>query len=39
VPGFEYRISDEIDLEGEIGIRLNDDSASYVGIGVAFYIR
>ncbi len=39
VPGFEYRLSDTGDLVGEIGIGLNDDSFTYVGVGIAFYLR
>jgi hypothetical protein len=39
VPGIEYRLSDSADLVGEIGIGLNDDSYTYAGIGVAFYLR
>ncbi|MFH1219699.1 MAG: hypothetical protein V1694_04525 [Candidatus Eisenbacteria bacterium] len=39
VPGFEYRLSDSADLVGEIGIGLNDESSSYVGVGIAFYLR
>jgi hypothetical protein len=39
VPGIEYRLSDAADLVAEVGIGLNDDSFSYAGIGIAFYIR
>jgi hypothetical protein len=39
VPGIEYRLSDSVDLVGEIGIGLNDDSYNYVGFGLALYIR
>lgn len=39
VPGIEYRLSDAADLVGEIGIGLNDDSFTYAGIGVAYYLR
>jgi len=39
VPGIEYRLSDTIDLIAEVGIGLNDDSATYAGIGLAFYLR
>ncbi len=39
VPGIEYRLSDSADLVGEIGIGLNDDSFTYVGLGIAFYLR
>jgi len=39
VPGIEYRLSDAADLVGEVGVGLNDDSFTYAGVGVAFYIR
>jgi opacity protein-like surface antigen len=39
VPGIEYRLSDSFDLVGEIGIALNDDSSTYAGAGIAYYIR
>ena len=39
VPGVEYHLSDTVDLEGEIGVGLNDNSNTYVGAGVAFYLR
>ena len=39
VPGIEYTISDAEDLVGEFGLALNDDSSSYAGIGIAFYLR
>jgi len=39
VPGFEYRISPQLDLVGEFGIALNDDSRHYASIGLAFYTR
>lgn len=39
VPGIEYRISDEIDLLGEIGIGLNDNSFNFASVGFAIYIR
>jgi len=39
VPGIEYRVSDAVDLVGEVGIGLNDDSFTYAGIGIAFYLR
>lgn len=37
VPGIEYRLSDTIDLVGEIGLGLNDESYNYAGVGLAFY--
>jgi hypothetical protein len=39
VPGFEYRLSDTVDLIGEVGIALNDDSSTYAGAGIAIYLR
>ena len=39
VPGIEYSISEVADLVGEFGLGLNDDSYSYAGIGIAFYLR
>ena len=39
MPGIEYRLSDTADLVGEVGIGLNDDSFTYAGVGVAFYLR
>lgn len=39
VPGIEYRVSEQIDLVGEFGIGLNDDSPNYAGIGLAFYLH
>ena len=39
VPGIDYRLSESLDLVGEIGIALNDDSSTYAGAGVAFYLR
>lgn len=39
VPGIEYRLSDAADLVGEVGIALNDESSTYAGIGIAYYLR
>jgi hypothetical protein len=39
VPGIEVRLSDAADLVGEIGIALNDDSFTYAGLGISFYLR
>ena len=39
VPGFEYRLSDTVDLVAEFGIALNDNSSHYLGAGIAFYLR
>jgi hypothetical protein len=38
VPGIEYRLSEAADVVGEIGIGLNDDSFTYAGVGVSFYL-
>ena len=39
VPGIEYKISDDIDFLAEFGLKLNDDSSSYLAVGLAYYIR
>ena len=39
VPGIEYKISDEIDLDAEVGIALNDFARHYAAVALAFYIR
>jgi hypothetical protein len=39
VPGIEYRLSDEFDLVGELGIGINDESSNYVGAGITYYVR
>lgn len=39
VPGLEYKLTESVDLEAEFGLALNDDAASYVGAGVAFYFH
>jgi hypothetical protein len=39
VPGFEYRVSNVIDLDGEIGIALNNESTNYAGASISFYFR
>jgi hypothetical protein len=39
VPGFEYRISDRIDLVAEGGFALNDAARHYLTGGLAFYWR
>lgn len=38
VPGFEYRISSEIDFLAEFGISLNNDSKNYFSFGFAYYL-
>lgn len=37
VPGFEYRITSEIDFLAEFGISMNDDSRNYLSFGFAYY--
>lgn len=39
VPGFEYAVSQDVDLVAEIGLGLNDDSNHYFSAGIAFYVR
>jgi hypothetical protein len=39
VPGFEYRVTDQMDFLVEYGLKLNDDSQSYVSLGVAIYFQ
>jgi hypothetical protein len=39
VPGFEYRLSKNLDVVAEIGLGLNDDSPSYGSVGLALYLR
>ena len=39
VPGIEYRLSDQADLVGEIGVAVNDESSTYAAAGLAFYFR
>ena len=39
VPGIEYKLHDDLDLLAELGVALNDDSAHYVSVGVAYYLR
>jgi hypothetical protein len=39
VPGLEYRISEVVDFVGEFGFGVNDDSFSYVSVGLAYYLR
>jgi len=38
VPGIEYRINPRLDFVTELGLALNDDSAHYFSIGLAFYV-
>jgi hypothetical protein len=39
VPGLEVRLSDTADLDGEVGLGLNDNSFTYAGVGITFYLR
>ena len=39
VPGIEYRISENLDFVGEVGVAVSDDGRSYVAGGLAYYIR
>jgi len=39
VPGLEYRLSPDLDFLAEFGLALNDNSRSYVSVGLALYIR
>jgi len=36
-PGFEYKITSEIDFLGEFGIALNDSTNNYLSFGFAYY--
>jgi hypothetical protein len=39
VPGLEYALSNDVDVVGELGIGLNDDSSNYISAGIAYYLR
>jgi hypothetical protein len=39
VPGIEYRLNENLDFVGELGVGLNDDSGNYIAAGIAYYIR
>ena len=39
VPGFEFRVSRQVDFLAEIGLGLNARSDEYVALGLAFYLR
>jgi hypothetical protein len=39
VPAVEYRVANSIDLVGEVGFGVNDDSSTYLGLGLAFYMH
>jgi hypothetical protein len=37
VPGLQYRFSERVDVIGEVGVGLNDDSYDYAALGLSFY--
>lgn len=39
VPGVEYRVAQDLDLVGEVGIALNDEARHYISGGIAYYFR
>ena len=39
VPGFEYRVTRNLDFLGEFGVALNDDASHYLAVGLAYYLR
>lgn len=39
IPGFEYKLGEDLDFVGELGIGLNDPARHYFSIGIAYYIR
>ncbi|MCX6566982.1 MAG: hypothetical protein NTW38_11275 [Candidatus Aminicenantes bacterium] len=39
VPGLEYRLSPDLDFLAEFGLALNDNSRSYISVGLALYLR
>jgi hypothetical protein len=39
VPGVEYRLAEDLDFVGEVGLGLNDDSWHYFSVGLAVYFR
>jgi hypothetical protein len=39
VPGVEYKVSDNIDIVGELGLALGDNGGHYLSGGIAYYIR
>jgi len=39
VPGFEYKIGQDLDLLSEVGISLNDRARHYFALGLAYYFR
>ena len=39
VPGFEYRVTRNLDFLGEFGVALSDDASHYLAVGLAYYLR
>jgi outer membrane protein with beta-barrel domain len=39
VPGLEYKITEDLDFDAEVGFALNDAASSYLAGGLAYYIR
>ena len=39
VPGLEYSLGPDLDFLAEFGLALNDNSRSYVSVGLALYLR
>jgi hypothetical protein len=39
IPGIEYKISDDIDFEAEVGLKLNDNATNHFAVGIVYYIR
>jgi hypothetical protein len=37
VPGVQYRFTEQVDVVGEVGVGLNDESNDYVAAGISFY--
>jgi hypothetical protein len=37
VPGVQYRFNERVDVIGEVGVGLNDESNDYVAAGLSFY--
>lgn len=39
VPGLQFRVNERVDLIGEVGVGLNNDSNDYVALGLSFYFE
>lgn len=39
VPGIEYALNEDLDLVGEVGLGITDESHHYLSVGLALYIR